>query len=208
MLDNRAPAHGVIKGGNSSKCLRARQLHQVCQEPGNDALAFHLPIMKTSRLFLFLALPILSVLAGCDKKEAKVLVETDSGNVVAVKASEVLWPAVEETVKSQVSALNREDVAGYMSYIHPDSPGALATRDNLDATFNEYDLKTTLEKLEPVTLNDGEAKVHFIQLTEKLSGPAFRNNRVSGTHILRKDGGVWKVFSTVQDNLDYLDPAS
>ena len=164
--------------------------------------------MKTSRSLLILTLPFLAVLASCEKKEAKVLVETDSGNVVAVKASEVVWPSVEETVKSQLSALNREDVAGYMSYIHPDSPGALATRDNLAATFREYDLKTTLEKLEPVTLNDGEAKVHFVMLTEKLSGPAFRNNRVTGTHILRKDGGVWKVFSTVQDRLDYLDPAS
>ena len=146
------------------------------------------------------------MLASC-KKEEKVLVETDSGKVVAVKASEVIWPAVEGSVKSQLSALNREDIAGYMSYIHPASPDSLATRDKLAATFLEYDLKTTLEKAEPVTLTDGEAKVRFVQLTEKLSGPAFRKNRVTGIHILRKDGGVWKIFSTIQESLDYLDPA-
>lgn len=154
---------------------------------------------------ILLAAFLLPVLASC-KKEEKVVVETESGKVIAVKASEVIWPAVEESIKSQISALNREDVAGYMSYIHPDSPDSLATRDKLSRSFLEYDLRTTLEKVEPVTLTDGEAKASFVQLTEKLSGPAFRNNRMTGTHILRKDGGVWKIFTTVQDKLDYLDP--
>ena len=133
--------------------------------------------------------------------------ETDSGKVVAVNASAVIWPAVEESLRSQIKALNREDIAGYMSYIHPECAGYAATGDTMRKSFVEYDLKTTLEKLEPGTMTDGEAKVKFTQLTEKVSGPAFRNNRLTGTHILRKDGGLWKIYSTVQDKLDYLDTA-
>ena len=30
---------------------------------------------------------------------------------------------------------------------------------------------------------------------------------MTGTHLLRKDGGVWKIYTTVQDKLDYLDTA-
>lgn len=163
--------------------------------------------MKILNLFLFPAFCFLPMLGACKKDEPKVLVETAGGNVVAVKAKDVIWPSVEEVLRSQISALNREDVAAYMSYIHPESPDYSSTRDKIEKVFLDYDLKHTLEKAEPVTLTDGEAKVHFVQLTEKLSGPAFRNNRMTGTHILRKDGGVWKIFSTVQDSLDYLDPA-
>src|SRR6188768_3494842 len=112
--------------------------------------------MKFSSAPLPAVLTFLTIMASCKKEEPKVLVETDTGKVVAVQAREVLWPAVEESLKSQLSALNREDIAGYMSYIHPDSPDILATRDKLTATLAEYDLKTTLEKAEPITLTDGE----------------------------------------------------
>ena len=92
--------------------------------------------MKTTRLRLFLIVPFLSVLASCKKDEPKVIVETESGKIVAVDAGKVIWPGVEETVKSQIGALNREDIAGYMSYIHPDSPDSSATRDKLASTFS------------------------------------------------------------------------
>ena len=163
--------------------------------------------MKIAPLVLFPALCVLPMLGACKKKEAKVLVETPAENVTAVKASEVIWPAVEEVLRSQISALNREDAAAYLSYVHPESPNYAATRAEVERLFREYDLKHTLEKAEPASMTDGEAKVRFVQLTEKLSGPAFRNNRMTGTHILRKDGSMWKIFSTVQDKLDYLDPA-
>ena len=169
--------------------------------------AASLTTMNAIRLSLVLLLP--PVIGSCRKKEEpKVLVETPSGDVVAVKAREVLWPSVEESLRSQVDALNREDAAAYMSYIHPDSPDFASTREKVEKLFVEYDLKHTLEKAEPVVLTEGEAKVKFVHLTEKLSGPAFRNNRITGTHILRKDGGVWKVFSTIQDSVDYLDKTS
>src|SRR6187399_3174587 len=127
--------------------------------------------MKTTCYLNIILLAALPLLAACKKKEQKIIVETGSGTVVAVKASDVIWPAVEASLRSQVEALNREDVAAYMSYVHPDSAAWSATRDNIAKTFREWDLKTTLEKLEPVSVTDGETKAHFVQLTEKVSGP-------------------------------------
>jgi hypothetical protein len=50
-----------------------------------------------------------------------------------------------------------------------------------------------------------EAAVHFVQITRKVSGPAFRDNRVEGEHLLHKKDGKWLVYDTRADKIDYLD---
>jgi hypothetical protein len=178
--------------------------------------------MKTNAILLFSAVSLLC-LPGCNK-EPDVIVETKDGKVVAVKETgggtvvqtdkgkvvvkdpALIWPAVEETVRSQIKALNKEDVDGYMSYVHPGNPGYAATKDQVIDLFEKYDLRNTLEKLEPVSLTEDEAKVSFVQLTEKVSGPAFSNNRTAGTHTLRKDDGKWKIYSTETRGMAAVDP--
>ncbi|HEX2749813.1 MAG TPA: hypothetical protein VHM91_17525 [Verrucomicrobiales bacterium] len=177
--------------------------------------------MKTSPFLLpFMSLLLLS---GCNR-EPEVIVETKDGKVVAVKDNDagkvtvtnkgavvvkdtaLIWPAVEEAVREQVKALNKEDVDLYMSYIHRDNPGYGTTKDQVIDLFEKYDLRTTLEKIEPVTITEDEAKVSFVQLTEKISGPAFSNNRTTGTHTLRKDDGKWKIFSSEARSVTAVDP--
>jgi hypothetical protein len=55
-------------------------------------------------------------------------------------------------------------------------------------------------------MDDREAKVRFSQVTRKISGPEFRDNRVSGVHVLRKLNGEWKLFDTERIKVDYLEP--
>ncbi|MDB6070299.1 MAG: hypothetical protein JWL81_1470, partial [Verrucomicrobiales bacterium] len=92
-------------------------------------------------------------------------------------------------------------------YIHPDNPKYSETESATRKLFDEYELKTTLEKAEDTSVTDGEAKIKFVQLTQKVTGPAFRDNRVTGVHTLRQDKGVWKIFATEASGVVYLDGA-
>jgi hypothetical protein len=139
-----------------------------------------------------------------DKKDVAV-VEAGKGPVI-VKDTALIWPAVEETVRSQIKALNNEDLDAYMSYMHPDNPSYESTRQQLADLLEKYDLHYTLEKIEKVSVTEDEVKASFVQLTEKVSGPAFSNNRITGIHTLRKDNGKWKIFATTTSSLAAVDP--
>lgn len=92
-----------------------------------------------------------------------------------------------------------------MATIDPESPDYAATKDMTEALFKKYDLHYALEKLEIQSVTGDEAKIHFIQITEKVAGPTFRNNRIDGIHILKKHSGVWKLYDTQLNKLEYLD---
>jgi xanthine dehydrogenase molybdenum-binding subunit len=47
--------------------------------------------------------------------------------------------------------------------------------------------------------------VRVTQVTRKVSGPAFRDNRATLLHALRKSGGQWKFYNTVVLKIEYLD---
>jgi uncharacterized membrane protein len=47
--------------------------------------------------------------------------------------------------------------------------------------------------------------VKYVQITKKVSGPAFRDNKVTGIHILKKSDGKWKIYNTEIKDVKYLD---
>jgi hypothetical protein len=179
--------------------------------------------MKTHASLLLRVLPLAAFLCACKREpdvivtttdgmviavneaSADTVVETDKGKVVVNNAA-LVWPALEETIRSQIKALNAEDVEGYMSYVHRANPGYDSTKDQLLDLFAKFDLRTTLEKLDRESITEDEAKVSFVQLTEKASGPAFKNNRTTGIHTLRKDDGKWKIFATETRSVTVVDP--
>jgi hypothetical protein len=180
--------------------------------------------MNSHAFFRISAVCSLIPLLGACKREPDVIVQTEDGKVVSVKTGDgrvidkdkatiivkedasLIWPAVEETVRSQIKALNKEDLDGYMSYIHPGNPAYANTREQVADIFEKYDLRNTLEKIERESITADEAKVSFVQLTEKVSGPAFQNNRTTGLHTLRKDDGKWKIYSTEIRSMTVVDP--
>ena len=108
-------------------------------------------------------------------------------------------------VRAQADALNRKDLDATMNALDPASPGYAQVKDMTAKIFQTYDLRYTLSDLRVESVNNDEAHVHFVQLTEKVSGPAFRNNRVEGTHTLLKRNGVWRIANTQAAKVDYLD---
>ena len=110
----------------------------------------------------------------------------------------------EETIQANTNYMNSEDLEGVMSTIHPESDSYAITENLVTQLFKVYDLNYKIEKLEVVDEDKNEAVVNFTQLTTKVNGPKFRDNRAKGTHVLKKDGDSWKLFSTKITDSEYL----
>ncbi|MCX8104601.1 MAG: hypothetical protein N3D80_01860 [Ignavibacterium album] len=110
----------------------------------------------------------------------------------------------ESAIESNAKFMNEEDFKGVMSTIHPQSPSYKMTENLVKKIFETYDLNYKIEKIKVLEQNDKEAKVEFVQLTTKLKGPEFKDNRTYGIHTLKLDGDSWKIFSTEVTDLKFL----
>ncbi|MEP6668156.1 MAG: hypothetical protein ABJF10_03335 [Chthoniobacter sp.] len=111
-----------------------------------------------------------------------------------------------QTIEDNVHALEKKDVEAVMATIHPQAPSFDSTREIISEMFKAVDLKYTLSDLKVVTANPDEARVSFVQKTEKTAGEAgFQNNIVQGIHTLRPDNGKWKIYRTFQTSVTGLD---
>jgi uncharacterized protein YchJ len=114
----------------------------------------------------------------------------------------------ESAIKANASYMNEEDIEAAMNTVHPQSPTFTATESMMKQIFERYDLNYKIENIKVLEKNDKEAKVEFTQITKKLKGPDFKNNKTTGIHTLRKDGDSWKVYSTEMVNVEFLDKDS
>ncbi len=129
-----------------------------------------------------------------------------------------LWPSACEkktppdremlflVVHENLHALEKKDVETVMATIHPESPVYGSTRGAVEELFKTIDLKFTLSDLRLVNATPDEAKVSFVQKTQKAGGEApFQDNIVEGIHTLRPDKGTWKLYRTLQTKVTDLD---
>jgi hypothetical protein len=175
-------------------------------------------VMKNTIALLASATLTIFAVAACEKESPETVVVSENGRVlstsgnagdpdkvVVVKETDLMWRSAESAIRSQLAAANSEDVDTYVSYVHPDSVDFSDARARAEKVFADNDLRTTLESLDADSVSEGEVKARFVQRTEKLSGLEFRNNRITGVHVMRKDGDMWKIYSTRMDKVDYLD---
>jgi len=99
---------------------------------------------------------------------------------------------------------NNEDLDGYMDTIHPRASGRLFTRSAMKDLFDRYDLYYRVSGLRVLEQTEDEARVAFTLTTQKVSGPAFRDNRLTGVMILRLDGREWKIYNQEVGDVIYL----
>ena len=114
------------------------------------------------------------------------------------------YSSPEEVILANIDFMNTENIEGTLSTIHPDSPSYETTEILIKQIFNLYDLNYKIEKLKVISEDAQEAIVDFTQLTTKLKGPEFKNNRITGKHTIKRDGDSWKIYSTQILNTEYL----
>ncbi len=133
-------------------------------------------------------------------KTASLPAETVKGTYAKVP---VLSPVA--VVRAQVDALNRQNLNASMDGIHPSSPMFQSTKEFGEVIFKNYKLRFTLQNVALESISADTAKVRFTQMTKKISGPEFRNNRLVGIHTLKKYQGRWKIYDSKTIKIEYLD---
>lgn len=125
--------------------------------------------------------------------------------VVFACSSKKEYKTPESLIKANAEYMNEEDLEGVMTTVHPKSPNYAATEAMAKQIFDRYDLNYKIENIKVLEENDKEAKVEFTQVTTKIKGKDFKNNKATGIHTLKKDGDSWKVYSTEMVNVEFLD---
>ncbi len=135
--------------------------------------------------YVFLLLISLLVINGCS---------TDNSEEQAVK----------NVIMKNTEAGNDEDVTAYINTMDKENKNFGHLNDMMNTIFSTYDLNYQVKDLKIIELKDDEAKVQFVQITKKIKGPTFRDNRIEGVHILHKTDGEWKIYDTQIKKIDYL----
>jgi hypothetical protein len=126
-----------------------------------------------------------------------------STEIVADNSSE--QAAIQLLIDRQFKALNERNTEAYMATVDPNSPGFQPTKNTISEVFTRI-LKYEPTKIEILEISGNEAKVRIEQTTTKIGGPPspFRDNKMIILHTLRKSNGEWKFFSSVPENVQYL----
>ena len=112
-----------------------------------------------------------------------------------------------ETVRRNVRSLQEKKIDEMMETIHPRSPAFAGTRAEIANLLRDFDLRCELAAIEVIGSRGGELRVRFEQLTERIKdGNAEPKTRLTGIHVLKKDGAVWKIFDTEIISAEVIDP--
>ncbi len=107
-------------------------------------------------------------------------------------------------IRTNIHAWGSKNINLLRSTTHPESP-LLETSDLMARyIFARYKLKYTVTKVTALKADEEEAEVEVHQTTEKIDGPAFRNNRAVVVHTLKKENGKWKMWSSEVTLLQFL----
>jgi hypothetical protein len=161
--------------------------------------------MRTRHIGLLL-IPLLLLVAACSggsDEEASSSAGRPSSEARAIAADEE-EAAILDAVLMNLRGLEKEDLDLAMMPIDPDSRIYDTTKNLTREFFKMYDIDYEISDLVVTSKTSSEASVHFVQVTRKVSGPDFRDNRIEGEHLLHKKDGKWLVYQTRPDKVDYL----
>ena len=117
-----------------------------------------------------------------------------------IPEDEVLISVVEKNLQMS----QEENTEGILETIHEEAPGYSTLKQGLEQMFNAYDFSYELKEADVLDKSRDEARIHFIQVTKKISGPEFQDNEVEGIHTLKRSKGAWKILNTEVTNVRFL----
>lgn len=114
--------------------------------------------------------------------------------------------AIEAVVQQNLEATENEDARGVLLTMHEESPGfdEEAITAELEQLFEHYDLEYELEILD-VRIENDEAEVDFQQTTRSIDNEDFDDNRITGTHIMRRQNGEWRIYDSLVEETELLE---
>lgn len=113
--------------------------------------------------------------------------------------------AIDELIKTNAAFFQKEDLDGYIATLDPSSPEIENTKTMMVELFKNYDLKLDIENVKILKLGEKNADVEVVQVTKKVTGGDFRDNRTKIVHHLKKINDAWKISGSTTIRIDYLD---
>lgn len=107
------------------------------------------------------------------------------------------------TLRTNIRGYREEDIELVRATMHPDSRAYDSTIEQSRELFDEYELEYELT-IHDVRTAGESAEADVTQTTRKVSGPSFRDNRLTATHELRTYEGNWRIYDSTVDDVEYI----
>lgn len=111
---------------------------------------------------------------------------------------------LKKTINLNLTTLEAEDLERHLATLIVPSDQISQTKETFKRLFEEFDLKYTIESIKVLTTDNEDAQVEVVQLTKKVQGLDFADNRVTAIHHLKQNNGQWKIFKTDAINIEYI----
>ncbi|WP_060860610.1 copper amine oxidase N-terminal domain-containing protein [Paenibacillus riograndensis] len=158
-----------------------------------------------------------SSISGTTYIPLRFVAEATGGTAVwdaASRSVKINTPGASDNSEQQITDLmhlsnkyfNAENAAGYYSLVVFNSVPADSV-DNLKEYFKRYDMVTTIESLDILSIQGNEAVVHTVEKSVRKGGDYLPDERYEYLHTLVRKNGVWKIESSeLQDSSVLLTP--
>jgi len=120
------------------------------------------------------------------------------------RAADPLETSLRQVVDQSAVAYRKEDVAGFMQYVHTKSPEYQQTRERLSKQFVEMDVTTTVTDFRLIG-HDDEFAVARMKLKTTSNAPGFADNVVDQLVLFHQENGVWKYWGDYEIGVELLD---
>jgi len=127
------------------------------------------------------------------------VIEADPASLAADEA------AIREFLYRNAAATGAEDLEAVLQQISPACVSYDEAKEVFQMLFQAYDLQYEIEEVVNINVQGTTASVEIIQVTRKVAGPAFNDNRARVLHDLVKEDGEWKVCSSTMIHGENLD---
>ena len=107
-------------------------------------------------------------------------------------------------ITNNFKAYELEDIGEVMKTVHSKSPGFEATKQFSSQVFPVYDIKYELLSFKYIGLEGDYALARVKQKTSKVTGPEFKDNIIDSIVILKRENGLWKLWSQASLTVEYI----
>lgn len=111
-------------------------------------------------------------------------------------------------VQQNITASNSGDTKAYMSTIFKQEPVFSQTEQMMDQIFAAYKLDFKLIDFSVINIVGDTATISVTMECRKISGPEFNDNKTVANHVIKKQNGVWKFFSSKVVSAELLKPVT
>lgn len=104
---------------------------------------------------------------------------------------------LEQLVKENLTSSQTENLEATLNTLHTQAPIYASASKSLAQIFAAYDLNYTLQSFELIGQDEDYAYGRLKLTTEKVAGPAFRDNDIDALAVFAKEDGVWKFWQQI-----------